>query len=123
MVVELGVRYPLHSGASSRAILAHLPPASVDAAVAQLAVIHPEIDEAGYRERLTQVRQNGYAVSLNERQTGAASIAAPFFDAAGNVLGSISCCGPVFRFGTHESEDQAQKVAAAARAITSLLGR
>ncbi len=122
MVVELGVRYPLHSGASSRAILAHLSPAYIDAAVLQLATVHPEIGEAGYRARLDQVRQNGYAMSLNERETGAASIAAPFFDAGGNVLGSISCCGPVFRFGAREAESQAQKVASAARAITSLLG-
>src|SRR6478735_7284652 len=36
MVVEIGPQYPLHSGASSRSILAHLPPDFVDDAVRDL---------------------------------------------------------------------------------------
>jgi DNA-binding IclR family transcriptional regulator len=123
MVVELGVKYPLHSGASSRAILAHLSEVHVDEAVRQLQASHPDLNESDYRARLAAVRTNGYAMSLNERDTGAASIAAPFFDKAGNVLGSISCCGPVFRFRAELVEIHAQKVAAAARTITHLLER
>ena len=122
MMVELGVRYPLHSGASSRAILAHLPEAYVDEAIGQLAKLHADFDEADYRARLEAVRRNGYAVSLNERDTGAASVASPFFDSAGNVLGSISTCGPAFRFGADKAERQAHHVAEAAQTITSLLG-
>ena len=46
----------------------------------------------------------GYTISHNERGTGGASIAAPFFDSVGNVLGSISASGPVFRYpGDHEA--------------------
>ncbi len=123
MVVELGVKYPLHSGASSRAILAHLSSGYVATAVRQLAELHSDFEEAVYRKRLEAVRQNGYAVSINERGTGAASVAAPFFDAAGNVLGSISCCGPEMRFGGHEAERHAVKVALAAREISAQLGR
>lgn len=122
MMVELGVRYPLHSGASSRAILAHLPETYVDEAIGQLAKSHADFDESDYRVRLEAVRRNGHATSVNERETGAASVASPFFDSAGNVLGAISACGPAFRFGADKAERQAHHVAKAAQMITSLLG-
>lgn len=122
MVVEIGPRFPLHSGASSRSILAFLPQPFIDEAVEQLRVAKPETDVDAYLAELAEVRTHGYATSLNERNTGAASIAAPFFDVAGNVLGSISSSGPVSRY-QDVNEDQARKVIAAAQSITSLLRR
>ncbi|WP_199435510.1 IclR family transcriptional regulator [Qaidamihabitans albus] len=121
MVVELGPRFPLHSGASSRAILAHLPESFVADEVRQLQERDPALDVADYRRRLEAIRRKGYGVSRNERGTGAASIAAPFFDAAGNVLGSISSSGPMFRYGEEGREDHVQLVIHAARDITNKL--
>ncbi|AMM21935.1 hypothetical protein AX769_19540 [Frondihabitans sp. PAMC 28766] len=121
MVVDIGPRLPLHSGASSRSILAFLGAQFVAEAVEQLASEAPEFDEKAYRDRLETVRAEGYAVSLNERNTGAASIAAPFFDSAGNVIGSISSSGPVARYAQTQSE-HIQQVVDAAAAITALLG-
>lgn len=121
MVVEIGPRFPLHSGASSRAILAHLSPTFIDDAIRQLHSLRPDFDEDAYREGLAQTRERGYATSLNERNTGAASIAAPFFDAAGNVMGSISSSGPAFRYLIEDHEEHAALVVDAARAITQRL--
>lgn len=123
MVVDLGPRFPLHSGASSRAILAHLPQPVIDNAVAQLQEIQPNLDVADYQQGLADIRKDGYAVSLNERGTGAASIAAPFFDSAGNVLGSISSSGPVFRYGEEGHEDHVRLVIDASQAITTELAQ
>lgn len=123
MVVEIGPRFPLHSGASSRSILAHLPQPFVDEAVDQLRIAKPEIEIDEYLKVLQSVRTKGYAASRNERNTGAAAIAAPFFDTAGNVLGSISSSGPVSRYGEEGHEDHARLVMEAAQAITSLLRR
>lgn len=121
MVVELGPRFALHSGASSRAILAHLPDTFLDDAVAELRGLRQDFDESAYRDQIANVRHKGYAVSLNERGTGAASIAAPFFDGAGNVLGSISSSGPVFRYGEEGHEDHVQLVMRAAHEISERL--
>lgn len=121
MVVEIGPRFPLHSGASSRAILAHLPQGFVDEAVRQLVVVKPDTDPEAYVADLALVRERGWAVSLNERNTGAASIAAPFFDVAGNVLGSVSSSGPVSRFGDGAHDEQTHLVVQAARDITDRL--
>ena len=94
MVVDLGPRFPLHSGASSRSILAFLPPAFTEEAIRQLSA-HPTDSRRGRLPcDLERVREQGYAVSRNERNTGAASIAAPFFDTGRNVMGSISSSRP-----------------------------
>ena len=53
-----------------------------------------------------------------------AEIAAPFFDAAGHVLGSVSSSGPAFRYSSTADDDHvahAGQVLAAARAITQSL--
>ena len=121
MVVELGPRFPLHSGASSRVILAFLPPAFTDESVRQVSEIRTGFDEDAYRTDLARIREKGYGVSHNERNTGAASIAAPFFDAAGNVMGSISSSGPVFRYGEEGHEDHVRLVKRAAQDITAAL--
>jgi len=123
MVVEIGPRFPLHSGASSRAILAHLPTPFADEAVRQLSVLRPDLDAEAYLADLALTRERGYAVSLNERNTGAASIAAPFFDLAGNVLGSISSSGPVFRYSEATEDHQTRPVVQAAQEITDQLRR
>ncbi|MET4061797.1 DNA-binding IclR family transcriptional regulator [Arthrobacter sp. UYP6] len=123
MVVDIGASHPLHSGASSRAIIAFLPEAYIDEAVAALRKSKPDCREEDYAALLETVRRNGYATSFNERGIGAASIAAPFFDRAGNVLGSISSCGPIFRFNAADTEGHAAKVVAAAREISDLLAR
>jgi DNA-binding IclR family transcriptional regulator len=123
MVVDVGVRYPLHSGASSRAILAYLPERVVADTVAELRESDPGVHADAYLRGLDDVRARGYAVSRNERGTGAASIAAPFFDPARNVLGSISSSGPVFRYGEEGHEDHVRLVMGAARSITSELAK
>lgn len=101
MTVQVGRPFPLHAGASSRAFLAFLPDAEreeylgradlealTDQTITELAVL---------RRELEQIRQQGFAVSLGERQADAASVAAPVLDADGPVA-VIGVCGPIERF-------------------------
>ena len=48
---------------------------------------------------LARIRERGTASPTTNATPGRPSIAASFFDAAGNVMGSISSSGPVFRYG------------------------
>lgn len=124
MVVEIGPQFPLHSGASSRAILAFLPDHFAVEALEELQGTTPDVDAVSFRERLAEIRDIGYATSINERNTGAASIAAPFFDASNHVLGSVSSSGPAFRYASTADEKHAihaRQVVTAARAITQIL--
>jgi len=124
MTVELSRLYPLHAGSSSRAMLAHLPPAQIDriidSGLGQITgetIVRPDV----LRASLAEVRANGYATSRGERQAGAGSVAAPVFDARG-VVGAISVCGPVLRFDRETVERYVPAVLAAARRISAALG-
>ncbi len=124
MIVEIGPQYPLHSGASSRSILAFLPQDYIDDAVRDLRAAKPDVDVDDFLAKLAEVREFGHATSSNERGTGAASIAAPFFDADGHVLGSVSSSGPASRYSADVDErhqTHARQVVAAAETITGLL--
>ena len=49
------------------------------------------------RDMLQRIREQGYAVSMEDVDEGAFSIAAPIRDHRGEVVGAISVAGPVTR--------------------------
>jgi DNA-binding IclR family transcriptional regulator len=125
MTVEPGRLYPLYAGASSRAILAFLP--EVDVARVLSSGIEPLTEETIHdldllKERLAEVRANGFATSRGERQSGAGSVAAPVFRGDGRVVGSISVCGPLARFDAAAVDRYIPLVTSAAARISARLG-
>lgn len=100
MSVQLGMAYPLHAGASSKAFLAFLAPEEIDRYLSgQLAKVTTKTvtDVRRLRRELGEIRQRGWAQSLGERQVGAGSVAAPVFDARGVPVAVVSVCGPADR--------------------------
>ncbi|WP_433686374.1 IclR family transcriptional regulator [Micromonospora carbonacea] len=125
MSVSLGTSHPLHSGSSSKAILAALPAVELDEYLAQpLERVTPSTitDPAVLRAELAHIRRQGYAVSIGERQNGAGSVAAAIRYGTGQVFGSISLCGPQDRFTRQVCADHGALVAAAAADISAELG-
>lgn len=125
MTVRVGHPYPLHAGASSRAMLAFLSSSTVDRIIEQgMPRFTPETieDAALLRRTLTEIRRSGYATSRGERQHGAGSVAAPLFGAGGEVIGSLSVCGPVSRFDADAVVELVPQVLAAAEAISRQAG-
>lgn len=101
MTVETGRGYPLHAGASGKAILAFLPRARRDALLQKpLAALTPRtvVDAEQLSRELALVRREYAAFSSGERQYGAGAVAAPVFAVDGAVVGAVSVCGPLDRF-------------------------
>ena len=102
MSVAIGKSYPLHAGSSSKSFLAFLPQEEQDAYLKERELTRLTettlSDVEALRADLVLVRERGYAISLEERQAGAASVAAPILDRHGNPIAAISICGPVERF-------------------------
>ncbi|TDC54313.1 IclR family transcriptional regulator [Actinomadura sp. KC345] len=125
MSVSLGVPFPLHAGASSKAFLAFLPDAEIDeylsvdhlSRVTDRTVVDPE----ALRRELAAIRRRGYARSFAERQSGAASVAAPVFDHHGAPAAVVSVCGPVERF-RGEAEACADALLAVAERLSASMG-
>ena len=124
LAVELGRPFPLHAGASGRAILAFLPDDTRDGLLSQpLERLTPAtvVDPGVLRSLLEVVRRAGLAVSRSERQQGAASVAAPVFDNHG-IAGAISVCGPEYRFDQAALDRYQPLVKAAATQLSLELG-
>ena len=98
---ELGEQRPLHCTAVGIAVFAYLPPALRDEL---LRSIRPRkftgrtsTSPAAIKRRLSQVRQDGVIVTLEEYVQGAGAIAAPIFDRNNAVVGALSLAGPADR--------------------------
>lgn len=126
MTVALGTGHPLHAGSSSKAILAALPDTEVDDYIDHHrldGVTDATITSAEtLREEIARIRKLGYAASSGERQSGAASVAAAIFGAMGQVVGSVSLCGPQDMFTRRRMEELATWVRAAAADVSADLG-
>jgi DNA-binding IclR family transcriptional regulator len=97
---ERGRLIPLFRGATSKIILAHLPPRTLKSLFTRNAIA---ISDAGlgdswqeFRQRLAALRRSGAAVAHGELEPGRVGIAAPIFESH-SILGSISFVLPLER--------------------------
>lgn len=125
MTVSLGLPYPLHAGASSKAFLAFLPAAEIDSYLLNpdLAALTDKtlIDARKLRKELARIRELGYAQSFGERMEGAGAVAAPIFGRDGSPAGVVSVCGPIERF-RDEADRAAELLLAHTRDASARLG-
>ena len=125
MTVPIGGSFPLHAGASSKAFLAWLSEGEVDHYLAENAL--DSLTEAtivsvdDLRTELERIRQQGFAVSLGERQNDAGSVAAPILDHNNQPVAVISVCGPIERFRTRIARSAAA-VVEATQGLSAKLG-
>jgi len=71
---------------------------------------------------LEEVRGQGWAQSVAEREVGVASVSAPVFGPGGTLRAAVCASGPVSRLGENPGERLAEPVAVAAREIEEALG-
>jgi DNA-binding IclR family transcriptional regulator len=81
----------------------------------------PPVDPAGLEERLEQVRAHGVAYDLETRILGVCGVAAPAFDADGQVGATLGIIAPTERF-MEGMNDYAAPLKEAARELSRLLG-
>jgi len=105
-VAPIGARMPLAVGASSKVLVAY-----TDHSFLQELLNDPSwpetVDRDVFLEQLEQIRQHGYATSVEEREIGAAAIAAPIFNRSGKLVAALAVSGPSNRL----TEEQMQKFA------------
>lgn len=94
VALNTGSRLPAYCTSLGRVMLAHLPPADLDAYFAK-ARLRPmtdrtETNQKRLREILAEVRQQGYAINDEELELGLRSIAVPVRGASGQVLAALN---------------------------------
>lgn len=125
-VVELGRPVPLHAGAAGRAILAGLTPKEAAALIGTSPLPASTPNTMVYPQRILEQaaidRERGYSVSTEERVSGGASVAAPFFDHTNRCQGSVVFTAPLTRFDPDATAEIGRAVADTARDLSNRLG-
>jgi IclR family KDG regulon transcriptional repressor len=94
--VRLGYRLPAHASAQGRLNLAFAPLAVQQRILARkLQAFTPRtmVDPAKLRERLTQIRQQLFDVSMDETLLGISAVAAPILNFDNELVGAIAIVG------------------------------
>ncbi len=97
-VLPVGERLPLHLGGAGKMFLAEMTAADVDEALATIATISLAdghtvgVDEL--RTQLKQIHDDGYAVTVAERQVGVGSVTAPVLATDGTMLAAMTVTCP-----------------------------
>jgi DNA-binding IclR family transcriptional regulator len=126
IAISVGERIWLHAGSSAKILMAYLTPAEIAAVIGDqgLPAMLPNTitDSQALQAELAQIRQQGYAVSSEERDRGAAGIAAPIFDNAHQVIAGVGIIGPVFRVMGEQQAQQIERVVTTAARISQAMG-
>ncbi|MXQ53887.1 IclR family transcriptional regulator [Shimazuella alba] len=99
-VAPIGVRMPIIVGASGKVFMAFLPKNDRNRLLAQSGMSEQEIQD--YERQLEDIKQNGYALSVEERETGTAAISVPVFHRDGHLLAALAVSGPVSRMSVDQ---------------------
>lgn len=119
-VASVGVRLPLHVGASSKILIAHADLAT-QRSIMQSTDWPNFLNQEDYVRQLAEVRLQGYAVSIEEREPGAAAVAAPIFDHAGELVAALSVSGPSSRFTEQLMKEHAAQIIEAAKRMGKMV--
>jgi IclR family KDG regulon transcriptional repressor len=121
----VGDTAPLYAGASAKSLLAYLSLDEIQQYLerVQLVAITPKTmtNKQLILDSLSEIRQNGYAISQSERIFGAASISAPILFSTGIPLASVTIVIPEVRFSQYNKEKLIQKIKEAAHTIEQQL--
>lgn len=106
-----GLRTPIHSHATGKALLAHLDEDRIDALLSgdlEQRTEYTETDPDVLREELAGVRENGYAADWDQQVVGMGTIAVPII-VEGELVGALSLSGPTGRVSDEEYRNELLK--------------
>jgi IclR family KDG regulon transcriptional repressor len=124
---QVGKILPLHCGASGKVLLAFLPEKVRKDIIfgRPLEKFTPRTitDPVELEADLEKIRQDGYAVSLEEREQGTYSVVTPVMANGGKIVASLTISGPIFRLSDEQREKNIPAALDAAAEISMTLGR
>ena len=126
MFVQPGARVPLHSTASGKVLMAHMPEKELRQLLSDYPLLPSAsrtiVDRTVLVEELTEVRRQGYATDWGEQEDGVGCVAGPVLDYTGRVVAAISISGPWIRITPERLEQLAPLVLDACARLSADLG-
>lgn len=119
-VAPVGVRLPLAVGASSKVLVAYGEPAVLDEVLADS--LWPEgMNKEEFVRQLDEIRANGFATSIEEREKGTAAVSIPLFHQNGKLAMALSVSGPSNRLTIAKMKENLPTMMEAARRMETML--
>lgn len=122
---EIGKRNPSYCTGCGKAILAFQHEQLIEQVIEE--GLHPYTsktitDPHAFKQNLKEIRQNGYAVSVEELGEDIISVGAPIRDYMGNVFAGVSLVGPSYRMKQKGIATYAKEVMKVGLEISEKLG-
>lgn len=95
-VAPVGARMPLSVGASSKVLMAYADEKQLEEVLNDPDWPQKQSKEE-YLKQLQQIRLDGYAISIEEREAGTAAVSVPIFSRNGRLVAALAVSGPVSR--------------------------
>ncbi len=120
----VGQHIPLHATSNGKVLLSGLVVERLDEVLHGLPAYTALTitKRSALRRELDVVREQGYAVAIDELEVGLTAVAAPIRNAHGDVIASLSVSGPTFRLGTDKLGAVIPALSQAAEEISHRLG-
>jgi DNA-binding IclR family transcriptional regulator len=120
----VGQHIPLHATSNGKVLMAWLAESELKDLLGRLPAYTglTITSKARLKRELVAVREQGYAVAVDELEIGLTAIAAPVRNAHGDVICSMSLSGPTFRLGPDRVEAILPQLIEAADELSHRLG-
>ena len=121
----IGQRTPLHATASGKVLLAWMDTVALKEFLTSRPhryTPHTVTRTAALEAELERVREQGWASTTEEFEIGLNAVAAPVFDATGEVVAAVGTSGPSYRLTVESFPAVAQALVAGAKDISARLG-
>ncbi|KJZ18172.1 MULTISPECIES: DNA-binding transcriptional regulator KdgR [unclassified Halomonas] len=123
---RIGDRSPAYTNSIGKALLAHLPPAQLDALLANVK-FEPRTQntvttEAALREELAEIAESELSEDLEEMDEGVCCFATPIFDHTGRAIAALSMSIPSIRYHQDKTSEYKRILVEAGRNISGNLG-
>ncbi|WP_083711386.1 IclR family transcriptional regulator [Domibacillus epiphyticus] len=125
VLTHVGGRNPAYCTSAGKVILAFSDKTLTEKVISNGLTSYTEYtitDPKDLYDHLEQIRESGYAYSIEELQEGVTSVAAPVFDHTGSIIAALSAVGPKQRFQPHKIPILGKKISIAAAEISARLG-
>ncbi len=126
LAMERGSRLPFYAGAGSKILMAFLPETTLDHLLAQQPIVaftsHTLTDPAAFKLHLAQIREQGWATSDQEMNTGAVGLAAPVYNAQREVVAGLTLAGPSTLLSRDRYQEYLDSLLLAAAECSARLG-
>jgi IclR family transcriptional regulator, KDG regulon repressor len=125
IAAAVGQRVPVHSTASGKLFLAHLPKEQQDLILGNPLRSYTEktiTSPDELRKQLVEIRAQGFALDAEEFEVGVCAVATPIFNRRGNVIATLGGPCPVSRMTPQRIQEITAAFKLAAQQISRRMG-